>query len=168
MGCAMQPIILLLMLSAIERGDARVTSPVPDSLAPRNRDVTVVETRRATGPLGNDWRYVHHGGRHWYWMPNKTWTLWTGTNWEPYPADMANPGSSETQSHLQMQGYRQPVAPAGAYAVPGGETSSRPKQYKPRDGTLPLGERAYSPIVGPKQGLTPQDTKLLPQPTPDR
>ncbi len=36
---------------------------------------------RATGRLGHDWRYVHYHGRHWYWMPDSSWRVWTDTGW---------------------------------------------------------------------------------------
>jgi hypothetical protein len=39
------------------------------------------DTGRAMGRLGADWRYVYYHGRHWYWMPNQTWRVWTVAGW---------------------------------------------------------------------------------------
>ncbi|MGO8748529.1 MAG: hypothetical protein ACLQNE_21345 [Thermoguttaceae bacterium] len=33
---------------------------------------------------GPDWHYVWHDGHWWYWMPEKTWMVWTGSAWTPY------------------------------------------------------------------------------------
>lgn len=72
----------------------------------------------ATGKLSRDWRYVYSQGRHWYWMPNNTWDVWTGSGWVPYKRGMF---SQPTFGYgTQVRGYRaipadsQIGTPAGA------------------------------------------------------
>lgn len=54
--------------------------------APQRRQ-TFDEIRTAMRQLDparpNDWRYVYHNGRWWYWQPNNTWVIWNGSAWIP-------------------------------------------------------------------------------------
>ncbi len=43
---------------------------------------------RAGGKLATDWRYSYYQGRHWYWMPDKTWAVWNGSTWIRHVAGM--------------------------------------------------------------------------------
>lgn len=119
---------------------------------------------RAMGRLSSDWRYVYHGGRHWYWMPNNTWNLWNGTAWAPYPTGgLLN---RTAQSQMQMRGYRRQaiVNYPRAYDERGMQGPIAPMNPRaPRDGTRELGPRRYSATVGPQQGLPPQNTTPLPK-----
>lgn len=29
----------------------------------------------------NGWRYKHHNGQWWYWLPSNQWVLWNGNQW---------------------------------------------------------------------------------------
>ena len=61
-------------------------------------------TSRSGGTLAADWRYVYHHGRHWYWMPNKTWSVWNRGTWMPYSPGAFTPRNAD--SGRQVTGYR--------------------------------------------------------------
>ncbi|HEY1599618.1 MAG TPA: hypothetical protein VGG64_08455 [Pirellulales bacterium] len=88
------------------------------------------ETRRSAGKLAGDWRYVPYHGRHWYWMPNQTWSVWQGRAWMPYSPGMFSPEANNASR--QVTGYR------GVPAT--GEEFRQPMNYQ-----APAGRQFSSP-----------------------
>jgi hypothetical protein len=92
---------------------------------------------KATGALAADPNYRYFQERHWYWMPDKTWDVWTGTEWKPYQRGM----------------FSRPIFGYGTQV----------RSYRP----IPPGYRTgtYQPPLGPpqlnaeQQARTPADRK---------
>jgi hypothetical protein len=63
---------------------------------------------RATGRLASDWRYVYFHGRHWYWMPNASWKVWTDDGW-------VTPESSEAATAQQYSRFNYSPSDAGSF-----------------------------------------------------
>jgi hypothetical protein len=80
---------------------------------------------RASGRLGADWRYVHYRGKHWYWMPDASWRIWTGTGWAvPDPGIATGPPEyrrfSSTPSNSEMQRTFSPMSSSSPMGSSGG------------------------------------------------
>lgn len=60
--------------------------------ARQSRLLTATETLPAKVRLVSDgrhhndvrWRYRHHNGHWWYWLPSNRWAIWTGNDWVNY------------------------------------------------------------------------------------
>jgi hypothetical protein len=79
-------------------------------------------TGRASGRLGADWRYVYYHGRHWYWMPDSSWRVWTDTGWsmpgvarlpEEYRRFSSIPSSSEMPRTFNPMGSNWSMGSSG-------------------------------------------------------
>ena len=46
---------------------------------------------QATVVVDNSWRYKHHNGTWWYWLPSNRWVIWSNNSWVDYdPATYAS------------------------------------------------------------------------------
>ena len=83
-------------------------------------------------------RYVYSQGRHWYWMPNNTWDVWSNAGWVPYKRGMF---SQPTFGYgTQVRGYRAipadgeagaPAGRPGEAAAPAEEGSTVARANRP-------------------------------------
>jgi hypothetical protein len=49
---------------------------------------SIVESAAAApSEQGQVWRYKHHQGRWWYWLPSNSWVYWQDSQWVRYDAD---------------------------------------------------------------------------------
>jgi hypothetical protein len=71
------------------------------SIAGRQSPIVI---ERSTGRLVDDPRYRQYQGRHWYYLPDKTWRVWTGETWAPYSPGMFAPKA--TVYRPQTRAYR--------------------------------------------------------------
>jgi hypothetical protein len=105
-------------------------SNVSSTTVPKTyEDIGMTHRDRSGGKLAGDWRYVHHNGRNWYWMPNKTWSVWSGGAWIPYSTGMFSPAA--TGYGRQVTGYR---------GVPANE-----EIRQPMNASVPAGRQYSSP-----------------------
>jgi hypothetical protein len=102
---------------------------VSNATAPRTYADNDATHGRGASTLAGDWRCLHHNGRHWYWMQNKTWRVWHGGAWLPYSAGMFSQVS--TSFGRQVTGYR---------GVPSSE-----EVRQPMNGLAPAGGQYSSP-----------------------
>lgn len=127
-----------------------------------------------TRPTPNEWRYVHHNGRWWYWAPGNKWMLHNGSAWTTYPALGAdtNPitGAAAARARAADVAERTPSSLYGAQhnvrRVAPGPVNQNGYDYRYnlyRD-PPPLGVRSRATFNGPYRnqmdldplGLTPQ------------
>ena len=96
---------------------------------------------RTGAPLSKDWRYVYFQGRHWYWNPNNTWSIWNGTTWSPVMVATGYRGNPQARVY---RGYGE-----GRYNHPA-PGSMRPGSMQTMPDRLPPTINRTGPSAAPK------------------
>lgn len=63
------------------------------------------ETPSTSNTQAPDWRCVWHGGQWWYWTPQNSWLVWSGSTWVPYEQPYRSATATMSQPMPYSTGY---------------------------------------------------------------